>query len=162
VHVSDTELRGVVLRRYYDRRRDGKISFRQTDFPDIPVAEIHRISKQLSEHALIEWKGIPETGTVLKAIGSITAFGVDVIEGTETPPLSITFDQWQITVIGSHNQIGDGNIQDVKISLEKLIAAINGSTASDGEKDEAKGRLKRFLEHPLVTSIAGGLASVIK
>ncbi|HUK99664.1 MAG TPA: hypothetical protein VLX29_02280, partial [Nitrospirota bacterium] len=65
-----------------------------------------------------------------------------------------------ISVHSSSNvQIGNANVQDLSIHIGKIISAIDGSNATEGEKREAKSLLKEFLEHPLVTSIAGGLAS---
>jgi len=51
--------------------------------------------------------------------------------------------------------MGDGNIQAGDINIHKLVMAINHSNASDAEKKEAKSRLERFLEHPLVNTIIG-------
>jgi hypothetical protein len=63
-----------------------------------------------------------------------------------------------ITVHSSSNvQIGNANVQDVSIEIEKVIAGIDSSPAPESEKTEAKSLLKKFLEHPLVASIAGGL-----
>jgi hypothetical protein len=55
-------------------------------------------------------------------------------------------------------QIGDKNRQDLNITLAELIQRIDSSSATSGEKAEAKNRLQKFLEHPLVCAVAGGLA----
>jgi hypothetical protein len=85
-----------------------------------------------------------------------------VIEGSTKAPISISFDQ-SISVHGSSDvQIGSHNIEDIKIEIGKIVSAIDHSSANDQEKAEAKSLLKKFLQHPLVASIAGGLASTIK
>jgi len=167
--MTDNELRGLILQKYYDRRRGGWFQWKTEDFDDVPVefdaVDLFRVCDQLGKHGLIEWKraaGAPDE--TIGGFGKISAFGVDVIEGHAKPPISITLDHSRhITVHGSSNvQIGNANIQDVSIQIEKIIAAIDSSPASETEKAEAKSLLKKFLEHPLVTSIAGGLAGSIK
>ena len=161
--MTDNEMRGIVLKAFYNRRRKNWIQWAaEEDKSDLPLEEedLYRITNQLGEHELIDWKPVGRYG----GLGKINAFGIDVVEGHATAPISIKIDQSKTyNVSSSHNvQIGDGNIQDVKISLEKLIGAINDSTAGEAEKAEAKSRLKKFLEHPLVSSIAGGLISTLK
>jgi len=64
-----------------------------------------------------------------------------------------------VSIQDSHGiQIGDQNIQNVTTTFELLVSAIEKSEASEEEKAEAKGRLKKFVDHPLVTSILGGAA----
>ena len=53
-------------------------------------------------------------------------------------------------------QIGDHNIQNVVDSIKALVRQIDESDASDQQKTDAKGKLSKFLEHPLVCSIFGG------
>ncbi|MDR6297751.1 hypothetical protein [Pantoea dispersa] len=59
--------------------------------------------------------------------------------------------------VGSHSnvQIGDHNRMEFRENIQNLISIIEKSSASESEKEEAKGLLKKFLEHPLVTTIAG-------
>jgi hypothetical protein len=87
-----------------------------------------------------------------------------VVEGNVAAPISIVLDQSRHVAVhhSSNVQIGNENVQDVTIHFEKLLSAIDKSSASDKEKEEAKSLLKKFLEHPLVSSIAGGLASSLK
>ncbi len=61
----------------------------------------------------------------------------------------------------SNVQIGNHNIQNIQQVLSDLIKKIDSSSASEEEKKEAKSRLKLFLEHPLVTSIAGSLTGLL-
>ena len=54
-------------------------------------------------------------------------------------------------------QIGDNNTQSIVNSFEALVKMIDSSGASSSEKEEAKSRLNKFFEHPLVGSIVGGV-----
>lgn len=58
----------------------------------------------------------------------------------------------------SNVQIGDHNKMEFRENIQNLIQTIDKSSASEPEKEEAKGLLKKFLEHPLVTTIAGSAA----
>lgn len=61
---------------------------------------------------------------------------------------------------GANNvQIGDHNTQHIMAAIETLVGQIENAAASDSQKAEAKGLLRRFLEHPVVGAVAGGAAS---
>ena len=66
----------------------------------------------------------------------------------------------QIATLNVHGpaQVGNGNVQNIHNVFNQLLQKIDESNAAEEEKQEAKGRLSKFLEHPLVTSIVGGLA----
>jgi hypothetical protein len=164
--MKDNEIRGIVLQKFYDDRRNQAVRQSISDFiqtADFDQNDLFRACEQLAEHGLIKWsspirtKGETDIGHV-----KITARGVDVVEGNIGSPIAITFDQ-SVSVHSSSNvQIGSHNVQDISIQIGKLVSAIDHSTASDEQKAEAKSLLRKFLEHPLVASIAGGLASTIK
>jgi|ERR1700736_117739 len=160
--MNDTEIRGIVLRKFYDKRREGRVRLSSTNFgetADFDEQDLFRACEQLAELGLIEWRPVRLLSGTVNGDGKIKAPGIDVIEGKSKAPASITLDQ-SISVHGSSNvQIGSHNIQDFSV---QIVSAIDHSAASDEEKAEAKSLLKKFLEHPLVTSIAGGLASTIK
>ena len=160
--MKDTEIRGILLQKYYERRRERHIQFSSEDFDGaISDTDIAYISDQLAEHGLIDWQPFHNRGELVGGFGYITAFGVDVIEDEDVDsPIKIVFDQRNITVTKSTNvQIGNGNIQ--AITIGEIIAAIAKSNASEKEKNDAKSILKRFLEHPLVTSILGGVSGSV-
>ena len=46
--------------------------------------------------------------------------------------------------------------------FETLVGEIDKANGSDAAKAEAKSLLKRFLDHPIVAGIVGGLASSLK
>lgn len=56
-------------------------------------------------------------------------------------------------------QVGNGNSMNIENAFNEIISAIDASKGSQEEKEEAKSRFARFLEHPLVASIVGGAAS---
>lgn len=62
-------------------------------------------------------------------------------------------------VFNAPTQIGNGNSMSFENVLNELSQAIENSNESPTEKEEAKSRLKRLLEHPLVASIIGGAVS---
>ncbi len=69
-----------------------------------------------------------------------------------------------IHITGSQGiQIGDHNTQNIISAFERIVSNIEEANVSEQDKQEAKGRLKAFLSHPLVAAIlgaaAGGLAS---
>jgi hypothetical protein len=95
------------------------------------------------------------------ALATITAFGADVVEGNVKPPIAISIDNGhRVHVIGGGTvQIGDHNAATTVIDVEKIITAIDRSAATESSKQEAKGLLSKFLEHPVIAAIIGGLAS---
>jgi hypothetical protein len=166
--MKDSDLRGIILQKYYDRRRQGMTTLAPEDFDDIigsfEYLDVIRASEQLSEHGLIEWKSVQDhNGDTCQGVGKISAFGVDIIEGEQSTHLSINLDYSKnITVRSSSNvQIGDGNILDASTHIEFLRKAIDSSNASLEEKSQALSALKKFIKHPAVTAILGGLSATI-
>src|SRR5690242_13850079 len=102
--VRDTELQNIVLQEFYDHRsEDWHNPVANVSDGDRAKATI-RVSEQLRQHGLIEWKGLQGA---LTGMGKITAFGIDAIEGKAKPPPGI-----HIAIRDSHNvQIGDRNVQ---------------------------------------------------
>lgn len=165
--MKDNEIRGIVLKHYYDKRYDGYYQWNHEDVEKLgnglSTKIVFAICDQLADYNLIDWKPIKTHGGTANGMGKITAAGVDVIEGESKAPISISLNQGDnITITGSsHVQIGNSNLQGVSIEIEKLISAINNSTAKDAEKEEAKSLLRSFLSHPLVSAIVGAIGSQI-
>ena len=165
--MKDNEIRGFVLRHYYEKRYEDYSQWSDEDIQKIGngLTEkiVFAICGQLSDHNLIYWKPLKTMAGTVNGTGKITAYGVDVIEGEVKAPISITLSQGHnITITGSSNvQIGDSNSQSVSIEISNLLNAINNSTAKEEEKEEAKSLLQSFLSHPLVSAIVGGLVSTI-
>lgn len=167
--MKDNDLRGLILRKYYDNRRRGLFPWTDDDFKDLPqpwgfdAKDLYRICDQLYENGLIEWHSVSDNvGQTIGGRGQINAFGVDVIEGNIQPPISINYDYSHNVSVNNSTavQIGNSNVQE--LSIGKIITAIDHSTASEEQKAEAKSLLQKFLAHPLVGAIAGGVASNIK
>ncbi|GAB4161487.1 MAG: hypothetical protein Fur0021_34660 [Candidatus Promineifilaceae bacterium] len=78
---SDQDLRLAVLKGYYARRKDDFISASSQNLGSaLTKSEILRISEQLYELGLIEFKPLRGDDKVVSAVGRITAKGVDFIE----------------------------------------------------------------------------------
>ena len=58
-------------------------------------------------------------------------------------------------------QIGDYNTQTLVGAFQALASAIEASEAPPEEKEEARSRLRAFLEHPIVAAIVGASAGAI-
>jgi len=67
-----------------------------------------------------------------------------------------------INIQGSHSiQIGDHNTQNVVGAVQTLAHAIESSSGTEDEKAEAKSRLAKLLEHPILASVLGGLTGAV-
>ena len=163
--MKDTQLRGLVLQRYYENRREQKFLPKPSDF-DVPITEqdILAISQQLGEHNLIHWTSMATYGAPLDGMGKISAHGIDVVEGEAKADIKVEFVQNKTVNISgsSHVIVGDNNTQRVAQNIGELFQLIDRADATQEQKKEAKGLLQRFLEHPLVTAIVGGLAGTIR
>lgn len=61
-----------------------------------------------------------------------------------------------ITINGAQSvQIGDYNTQNIVNSFEALVKKIEATDSTPEQKEEAKGILRKLLEHPLVISVLG-------
>ncbi len=156
--MKDTELRAVVLQKYYDLRdRDyfqwGEVELDE-QFPIKTFDVLGRICDQLGEHNLIDWNPLRESGKTVGGSGRITALGVDVIEGTVQPPISITLDHRQtVNITGSNNIVGDHNA----VSVEMVCSAIARSSFSETEKAEARAIWQRVSENKLLNTVIGAV-----
>src|SRR5690606_17242414 len=110
--MKDTELRGIILQCYYDKRRESMFTPDEKDFQEqVTIEDICAISEQLGEHELITWKHIKQFGGISFGMGKITALGIDVVEGVRSPDIKVEFVQNKsISITGSSNIIvGDHN-----------------------------------------------------
>ncbi len=123
--------------------------------------------RQRSIVSYLSYPVIIELKMLNKNVGGqarITASGVDVIEGTATPPIAISIgDSQTINISNSSNvQVGDNNSQTIYNGVQAHIKAINESSGSQAEKKEAKSLLKKLLEHPLESAIARGAIGLLR
>src|SRR5947209_436655 len=108
--MTDSELRGVILRRFYDRRRESYIFLKPEEFglreDQAEWEDILRICEQLGEQGLIDWKSQGLIGKNFSpGAGKITAYGVDVIEGKARASSAITIDNRQYVFNQSSNNV---------------------------------------------------------
>lgn len=156
--MKDNELRGLVLKRFYDLRHQHHLC----QLPDIVASaptehvQIANICDQLNQHGLIDWRPMRTITGIVGGMGKITANGVDVIEGTTRAPIALTLNDHRISVSESSNvQIGTSNTQGVNTHIKKLIAAVDHSRASDSEKEEANSLLEKLFGNSLIQSVWG-------
>lgn len=166
--MKDTELRGLILQYFYDRRRKDRLPAPKPADLDVDVddQDILQVCDQLGEHNLLKWTASKSTdydslGEISFGFGKINAFGIDVVEGEATPDIKVTFVQHNnntVTITGSqgvNNIIGSNNT----LTISELVKAVESADATPQEKEEAKSLLRKFLEHPLVSKIAGNVTA---
>jgi hypothetical protein len=158
--MKDSELRGIVLQKFYDVRH--KIDWFNLNALSTHIAadfmQLANVCDQLGQHGLIEWKPIKSLAGTIDGQGKITARGVDVIEGTARAPITITLHDQSIKVTGSTNvQIGNSNQQNINTKITSLMNAIDSMNASENEKKEAKSLVEKILTNPLVAAAIGAL-----
>jgi len=54
-----------------------------------------------------------------------------------------------------NTQIGNHNTQNIEIVFKELVEKIDNADAPEEQKQEAKSRLQKFLEHPLIGTALG-------
>lgn len=162
--MRDNDLRGEVLEVFYNARTQTRhLEFKALlSHLTAQPFDVGRICDQLAEYRLIEWKPIYHMGNVMAGMGSISAQGVDVIEGTATPPISITLHDHSINVSGSTNvQVGNANSIVGNIDDHTIFAAIDESSASPEQKAEAKSLWSQLTNNAAFAAIVGAVATVV-
>jgi len=160
--MKDSEIRGLILQWYYERRRESWSLPKPDDIGHgLTEKDILHVADQLAEHNLLEWKKLGSHGEIRAGMGKINAFGIDIVEGDAQSDLKIEFVQNKtINISGSNNVVvGDNNVATQ--SVRDLLTAIDSSSGTPEQKSEAKGLLRRFLEHPLVAAVAGGAVGLL-
>lgn len=162
--MKDTQLRGILLQIFYERRRE-QWFLPQVEDVGFSVSEqdILQVCDQLAQHGMLEWKALKSHGIVNTGLGKINAFGIDVIERAATPDIKVEFVQNQtINISGSSNVVvGNNNSQAVTQTVRDLVSIIESSDAPAEQKNEAKGLLRKLLEHPLLAALAGGAIGLL-
>lgn len=158
--MKDSEVRGTILQRLYDIRH---LNNGMIDIPDgmtimnIAPTVLANCAAQLDEQGLIKFRQYIGRG-YRAGHGSITAYGVDVVEGNVRPPIAVTIDS-SINVSGSQAvQIGgQGNLQNVTLDVEKMITMVDSAGGTVTEKEEAKSLLKKLAENKIVQGVLGAM-----
>lgn len=158
--MKDYEIGGLVLQSLYEHRSNRNFQPKSSDFDSkVDDSTLVRVVGQLEQHGLAEARfldGISMDRGILWA--RITAHGVDVIEGDSQADLKIELVQHHNTYNISNSTnvaIGNNNQLTVKHSVEELLKVIESAGGTEQEKSEAKGLLRKTLEHPLLAAVAG-------
>jgi hypothetical protein len=134
--MRDSELRGVILEALYKRHRKDLVNLDQ-ELGGLPVphSATESILRQLVKKGLVE-RPIQSPNGLGNA--RITAYGVDVVEGTTSPPVSIVLHQ-RVTV--QDVQVGAGN---QNVSDTKLDVPMDQSEASHDKPDSSFKRIRKW------------------
>jgi hypothetical protein len=155
--LTDTELRGLVLKAFYDRRKSRNPVMPSSEWinHETTIDELGRICKQLGEHKLIAWTPFIGFG----GIGEITAHGIDVVEGQVRVDIPIQLIRnYTANITGSTNVIvGDNNRQDLGTAFELLLHAVDSYQGSDAEKEESRGLINQLAKSPVFAQVVGQL-----
>lgn len=150
MNITDNELRGIVLKKFYENRRNAHYVPLMQHFNDIDKSkefeqeDVFAICRQLYEHGLIRWRAI-DGGA---GIGEIKAEGIDVVEGNRNAPIAISFITNNNTV--TNGIIVTGNNNTINAQFGKEISAIdnlqaqlnNASDFTPAEKEDIKSDLE--------------------
>jgi hypothetical protein len=119
--MKDSEVRGLILRQLYDVRHASRRKLNipeQLKLPSDVTPEVAgNVTDQLRQQGLVDFKRV-STSSRAEGLAQISARGVDVVEGTTAPPISISFEVYKlldqsINVTNSPNsQVGKVNIQN--------------------------------------------------
>jgi hypothetical protein len=153
--MTDSELRGLLLEKYYQRRKERLIGLVPSDFDGrINEQEILNIAGQLADHGLIHWRPNRGHGGIGGGMGTITPAGVDVVESKTAAPMDIHFSRDRSLQAPVEARPG------VAAAIERLQQAIDDSGASAADTKAASLLLRAFQQHPLLRTIAQGEASL--
>jgi hypothetical protein len=145
------ELRGLMLEKYYQRRKERLIGLLPSDFDGkLSEHEIQSIAGQLADHGLIHWRPNPGLGGAGSGMGTITAAGIDAVEGRAPAPLDIRFSQDRSRPPAAQSR------QRVGAAMDQLARAIDTSDASAADKRTAASLLHAFRQHPVLRIMAQG------
>jgi hypothetical protein len=149
--MSIDELRGLMLEKYYQRRKERLIGLLPSDFDGkLSEHEIQSIAGQLADHGLIHWRPNPGLGGAGSGMGTITAAGIEAVEGRVPAPMDIRLSQDRNRAPAAHARLSVG------AAMDQLARAIDTSGAAAADKQTAAALLHAFREHPLLRIIAQG------
>ena len=157
--MTDNELRGLLLEKYYQRRKERLIGLVPSDFDGkLNEQDILNIAGQLADHGLIHWRPNRGLGGTGGGMGTITAAGVDVVESKVPAPIEIHWSQLHRCQASISAGVMPANEtrQSVGVAIARLAQAIDDSDASAAHKQAATLLLRAFQEHPLLCTIAHG------
>jgi hypothetical protein len=164
--MKDSVVRGCLLQLLYERRSEGSLPFGQGEQAvpapgGISRRDWLRAVAQLSEYRLIDWTPLEDHSGMglLSGFAKINDFGVEVLEGTVEPPVSISFDKSRRTRVSKREQPPitgrTRQQQEITEALKKVITAINQADVSEQEKNEAKSLLRKLLSSKAAAKVLG-------
>ena len=155
--MIDNELRGLLLRWYYERRREHWVKPEPSDLEaDVSERDIAHVTGQLQEHDLVKWSYRSRPGKPPVLLGAqIKAPGVDVVEGTSIAPIAVSdkyVDNREYHITGADTvQAGDHNVQrSAGTLIEHLHVAIWAADVPAATKEKAEEDLETFASSPAV------------
>ena len=163
--MKDSVVRGCLLQLLYERRSEGSIPFGQAEQAVLPPGGINRRDwlralAQLSEYHLIDWIPLKDDRGMgpMSGFARINDFGVKVLEGDVTPPISISIGKSRRTTAPRRQTPTSPSAEQQQVimdALEKVITAIDQADVSEREKNEAKTLLRKLLGSKAAVSVLG-------
>ncbi|HEX2791217.1 MAG TPA: hypothetical protein VHN17_12365 [Steroidobacteraceae bacterium] len=149
--MTEGELRGLLLEKYYQRRKERLISLAPADFDGrLNEQDIQNIAGQLADHGLIHWRPNRGHDGIGGGMGTITPAGVDVVESKAAAPVDIQWSQDRSL------QLPVDAGPAVAVAIERLRQAIELSGASAADRQAATALLRSFQQHPLLRTLVQG------
>jgi hypothetical protein len=146
--MTDSQLRGLLLEKYYQRRKERLIGLVPSDFEGkLNERQIQNIAGQLADHGLIHWRPNRGHDGIGGGMGAITPAGVDVVESKVAAPVDIDWSQER------GPQLPAAAKPAVASAIAQLLQAIEHSGASLAERQAAIALLQAFQQHALLCSL---------
>jgi hypothetical protein len=122
---------------------------------DINIAEGDRLSQVLPNGRKVDFD--VEDVSYQSGLDDMCGCVFVTLEKVRTKPKKATAATTNHITINSSSgiQIGNHNIQNLEIVMRDVLSAIEKADATPEVKAEARSRLQKFLEHPLVASAVG-------
>lgn len=158
--MKDSGLRAIVLKKFYDLRKDGGIwKLTSDDIGEMELSEYERIGAQLGKQGYLEWHNSLDGHN---GQGRITSKGVDVVEGNLNPAIAITMHDHSVSVQGSNNvQVGTGNTISHYSDVSRIESAISKMPISNDEKVRTKSLLDQISSNASFASLVGAIATML-
>src|ERR1700683_5533814 len=138
--MTDGEPRGLLLEKYYLRRRGRVGGLALSDFDgELNEHDILNIAGQLADHGLIHWRANRGQGGVGGGMGTITGAGGQADAGRWPAPVEIRFsrDRNLLGPVSPQATAPDHTRQSVAVAIERLAQAIDDADASAANKRAA-------------------------
>lgn len=128
--MSDSEVREIVLRVFYEKKAENFIPINKKIFGDqYPISEIYRICFQLKDLKYIDFKAQYAENEIYTARGKITVFGIDHVEQMR-----------------KEKSITSLTIEEINCEIDRIVNfELNGDGYGAPEAREADERKLRVL-----------------